>query len=280
MGTSNSKLTYHDRLGKGHCGEVYRVTWKSKDHGTIEAAAKKIKYKPEGELTDQEKHEIEVLKRLRHKNIIRYYETISEEDYVIIVTELAAKGSLYDYLKTQDKLHNKLQITWIYHLASGVDYLKQNGLTHRDLKSPNCVITAEDVLKICDFGLARYLTTTTTTNMKGTARWLPPEAIRDQQLSPKADIFAFAIISWEIVTCEEPYKGMRVETVMFQVCERGLRPTIPSDCPTFLKDLIAKCWHVDHRQRPESGDLVNSIRSYANWLESPDIGKCINSHFK
>ena len=257
------KISYHERVGGGKFGDVYRVTWKSKEHGSIEAAAKKIRY--DSEVTAEQEEEVGFLKRLNHKNIIKYYDTIMEKEHVVIITEYAAKGSLYRYLKDKDKLSEHLQRKWIHHLACGIDYLRKNNLTHRDLKSPNCVITAEDVLKICDFGLARYLTCTTTTDMKGTIRWLAPEAIKDQQLSPQADIFAFGIITWEIVSCEEPYKGMRVETIMYQVCETGLRPKIPDDCSHFLRDLMEKCWHGDRNQRPESGEIVKVLdEEYGN----------------
>ena len=115
------------------------------------------------------------------------------------------------------------------------------------------------MLKICDFGLARNLTSTTTSEMKGTVRWLAPEAIKEQHLSPQVDIFAFAIITWEIVSCEEPYKGMRIETIMYQVCETDLRPQIPEECSPFLKDMMEKCWHADRNKRPESGEIVKVL---------------------
>ena len=252
-----ANLSYHERLGGGHSGEVFKVTWKSKEYGNVEAAAKKIRY--EGKLTESAKQEIELLKKLDHRNIIKYYDTILEKEHVVIITEYAAKGSLYHYLKDKDKLPDNQRNRWIIDLACGIHHLKTNSLTHRDLKSLNCVITADDMLKICDFGLARYLTSTTTTNMKGTVKWLAPEAIKDQKLSPQADIFAFGIITWEIVSCDEPYKGMRMEAIMYQVCESDLRPIIPADCPAFLKDLMEKCWHADRNQRPSSLEIVKLL---------------------
>ena len=268
-------LTYHERLGGGHSGEVFRVTFYSKDHGNIEAAAKKIRC--EGGITESVKQEIEFLKKLDHSNIIKYYNTVLEKEHVVIITEYAAKGSLYHYLKDKDRLPDDLRNRWIIHLACGIHYLKENNITHRDLKSTSCVITADNVLKICDFGLARYLTSTTTSNMKGTVKWLAPEAIRDQQLSPQADIFAFGITTWEIVSCNEPYKGMRMETIMYQVCESDLRPPIPADCPVILKYLMEKCWHGDRNQRPSSLEILKSLWHHfeADFTESygKNLGK-------
>ncbi|XP_072028182.1 mitogen-activated protein kinase kinase kinase 20-like [Amphiura filiformis] len=257
MGAS---LTYHECLGHGASGTVYRCTWKSKEFGTIEAAAKKIRF--DGEITAQQKREIDFLKKLDHKNIIRYYDTIIEKEHVVIVTEFAAKGSLYDYLKDKDKLPENLLHQWIFDLARGVDYLKKNDVAHRDLKSPNCIITADGVLKICDFGIAKDLTSTKTTeSTKGSVRWQPPELFMNYQLSPKADIFAFGIIVWEMVSCKRPYEGMRNEAVTYQVMSDDirLRPKIPDDCPQFLRELMEKCWHQDRTQRPESSEVMRCV---------------------
>ncbi len=258
MGASNS-LTYHEFLGGGAYGRVYRVTWKSQQFGTIEAAAKKIPIN--GEITEQQKREIEYLKKLDHRNIIRYYDTIIEEEHVVIVTEFAAKGSLYNYLKDKDKLPQNLLHQWIYHLACAVNYIKTCDVAHRDLKSPNCIISAEDVLKICDFGIAKDLTSTTETeHFKGSVRWMAPELLTDSLLSPKADIFAFGIIVWEMVSCDRPYKNMMGSQVMYQVMQNDIRPKIPDECPQFLRELIEQCWHRDRTQRPDSAEVVKRVR--------------------
>ncbi|XP_072048655.1 uncharacterized protein [Amphiura filiformis] len=269
----SQNLTYHEYLGGGASGSVYHVTWKSKQFGTIEAAAKKIRI--DSEITTQLKREIEFLKRLNHKNIIKYYDTVLEKEHVVIVTEYAAKGSLYAYLKDKDKLPKHLLHRWIFHLARGVNYLKKNDLAHRDLKSPNCVLTADDVLKICDFGIAKDLTSTKTTeNVIGSFRWMAPELITESQLSPKGDIFAFGIIVWEMVSCEIPYKGMRNEYVMFQVSVNRLRPKIPDDCPQFLKQLMTRCWHQDRTQRPESLEILRSVsREYRPTLVGENLAE-------
>ncbi len=268
-------LTYHERLGSGAGGEVYRVTWKSQQVGTIEAAAKKIRI--DGEITEQQKREIEYLKKLDHKNIIRYYDTIIEAEHVVIVTEFAAKGSLYDYLKDKDNLPEPLLHRWIFHLASALHYLGERSVLHRDLKSPNCVITAKDVLKICDFGIAKDLTSTKTTkSTKGTVRWMAPEYLKDLQLSPKADIFAFGVIVWEMVSCERPYDGMRHEAVAYQVMADSLRPKIPDRCPPFLANLIERCWHQDHTQRPDSFEVVRSVcLEYKSSLVGENLATCL-----
>ncbi|XP_072027905.1 uncharacterized protein [Amphiura filiformis] len=268
MGAS---LTYHERIGSGSSGTVYRCTWKSKEFGIIEAAAKQIKL--DGEITEKQKREIEFVKKLDHKNIIRYYDAVIEREHVVIVTEFAAKGSLCDYLKDKDKLPENLLHSWIYQLACGVNYLNQNKVAHCDLKSPNCIIMADDVIKICDFGIARYLTSSKTTRSanKGSVQWQAPEIFEKQVLSPKAAIYAFGIIVWEMVSCEEPYKDFLPVRVIYQVVAHRLRPTIADDCPQFLKELMEQCWHEDRTERPESSDIVRRVwREYKPTLPDAD----------
>lgn len=259
MGAGGAKLKYHEYVGGGASGEVFRATWQGKDQQTaIETAAKKIRFR--GEIPEQLKREIGYLKDLDHRNIIKYYDTILEQDHVVIVTEYAAKGSLDHYLRGMTKLPDKLLQAWLIDLAEGVDYLQRKEIAHRDLKSPNCVITSEDVLKICDFGIARDLSSTKATSMKGTYKWLAPEVIKDQELSPKSEIYAFGIIVWEMVTCEELYKGSLESYVMYQVCNHGLRPEIPAYCQGFLNELMERCWHADRQMRPSSGDILRMLK--------------------
>lgn len=261
MGAPNSTLIYHESLGGGANGEVFRATWQRKSQSEIEVAAKKISFS--GEIPDHLRREMierEDLRKLDHTNITRYYGTMIQEQHAVIITEYAAKGSLFDYLKDKTKLPKKLLHLWMFQLAKGIDYLSQNGITHHNLKSSNCMITTDGKLKIRDFGMAKDFSGTTKTNWKGSTRWLAPEVIKDQELSPKAEIFAFAIIVWEMLTCEAPYSDKTEETVMHEVCYKDLRPAIPTECPTFLKDLMERCWHEDRQMRPASSDIVKMLQ--------------------
>ncbi len=255
-------IIYHERLGFGADGEVYRITWKSEE-GEVEAAAKKIKLPSDASRFQQLKFEIHVAQNFRHENVIRYYGYAITETHVIIVMEYAAKGSLFRYLKSLRKKDPKVHLSsgeihsWAKQAAKGIQYLRKSSLVHRDVKSPNLLITADNTLKLCDFGLTKYLPETRSTYTgRGTFRWLAPEVWKDQKLSPKADVFAFGIVLWELITGEEPYEGMRPEHVVFSVAYGNKRPDIPTRCADVYRTLLTQCWQGDRDQRPTIDEIV------------------------
>ena len=263
-----SDLVYHELLGRGASGDVYKVTWKSKN---IQAAAKKIPlYKDEDRnrlIKERFESEVNYLRTLKHQNIITFCGQVVTQDHLVIVTEYAANGSLDDYLrKCKTRLPLKQKLEWAIQAARAIAYLRDKEVLHRDIKSGNFLITSNNTLKLCDFGISKDLKSTKTTqSTSGTARWLPPETITvDAMLSPKADIFAYGITLWELETAgETPYKDIRnEERVKYMVGYEGLRPEIPEDCDEVLRAVMQQCWHKDRRERPDVEEILERLQSY------------------
>ena len=169
------------------------------------------------------------------QNIIEYYGHVVTPNHLIVVTEYASKGSLFDYLKENKVIPKYLKEQWAIEAAESIKYLKDNSILHRDIKSPNILITAGNRLKICDFGIAKELTRTrTATSEKGSIRWQAPEVFKEYKLSPKADVFALGIVLWELETCQEPYEGKTAENVMWKVGHEDERPEIPDSCSSTI----------------------------------------------
>lgn len=185
------------------------------------------------------------------------------ENHVIIVTEYAAKGCLFDYLKKRkSQLPSNLKAKWIQQITEGIKYLSDHNVLHRDIKSPNLLITSDDDLKICDFGISKDLTSTKTTRHtdKGSIRWQAPEIFKDGKLSPKADIFALGIVIWELETCQVPYGDINdTNHIMWQVGMHNARPEIPETCSSTLKSLIQDCWHKDKDERPDVDEILHRL---------------------
>lgn len=257
---NESDLTYHEQVGRGATADVFRVTWKSNKYGKIEAAAKKIHIFKGEDIASKIGGEISYLQDLNNENIIRYYGHVVTPTYVVVVTEYAAKGSLYDYMKDKSSLPKAVKKKWMLQAAESVRFLARNNIVHRDIKSPNFLITADGDLKLSDFGIAKDMTSTkTTVSSKGTVKWLAPEVFTEEKLSPKADIFALGVVFWELETCEEPYEGKSQEHVMFKVGTDDLRPKIPEDCQPAIRNLIEQCWARDRDQRPDINNVVSRL---------------------
>lgn len=91
-------------------------------------------------------------------------------------------------------------------------------IVHRDLKSANCLVNKNWVVKICDFGLSKIMTGTPLRDLcsAGTPEWMAPELIRKEPFTEKCDIFSLGVIMWELCTLNKPWDGIHPEKVHFQ----------------------------------------------------------------
>lgn len=110
-------------------------------------------------------------------------------------------------------------------------------------------------MSIADFGLSKKkhqskesMSANSTTNIKGTPLYIAPEIWSDQEYTPACDVYSYAIIVFEIVTSEAPWKNLSHIQIINKVMS-GFRPEIKSYVPESYKNLIEKCWD----QEPKNG---------------------------
>lgn len=94
----------------------------------------------------------------------------------------------------------------------GMNYLHLCSIMHRDLKSGNVLLDSHGTVKISDFGLSCVLeighSSSDLTAETGTYRWMAPEVIRHEPYSTKADVYSFGVVLWEMITKDQPFRGM------------------------------------------------------------------------
>jgi len=107
--------------------------------------------------------------------------------------------------------------------------------------------------KVCDFGFSKCLRagqSHCSTASAGTITHQAPEVLRHGHLSPAADIYAFGIIMWELLTRDRPFRGLLEGDLVVGVCDKGLRPVFPPGCPSSYVALAQQCWSDDPAHRP------------------------------
>ncbi len=243
------ELTLLNRIGSGGFGVVYRAKL-----GDQEVAAKRLNE------DDENPGEARILNALRHPNIVQFYGVMDEGINFFLVMELC-KESLRSYLdKIRGQSLGALFFDWTIQGARAIQYLHARHITHKDIKSPNYLITDTNVLKLTDFGSARKLKKmiTTATNTVSHA-WMAPELLKDGILSPAYDIYAFGVVIWEMWTTDIPFEGAEMFNIMYRVCNNNERPPIPDDCPRCIKDLLMHCWDTDFHKRPHIGEVLKKV---------------------
>ncbi|KAJ8663928.1 hypothetical protein O0I10_000203 [Lichtheimia ornata] len=147
------ELRFGRRLGCGGFKDCYAGMYKGEP-----VAIGELRLTQFNEVDLQEiKHEINVLKQLRHENVIRFIGVCTNPQHLCIITEMCEKGDLFDVIRKYKKPSFAQQVSYMYDIALGVSYLHQRrpSIIHRDLKSMNILISRDDRAKVNDFGLAR-----------------------------------------------------------------------------------------------------------------------------
>ncbi|KAA3474519.1 tyrosine-protein kinase SRK2-like isoform X2 [Gossypium australe] len=280
------QLKIENRIASGSYADLYRGTYCSQ-----EVAIKVLK--PEQitrEMLREFSQEVYIMRKIRHKNVVQFIGACTRSPNLCIVTEFMARGSIYDYLHKQRgvfKLPSLLKVA--LDVSKGMNYLHQNNIIHRDLKTANLLMDENQVVKVADFGVARVQSQSgVMTAETGTYRWMAPEVIEHKPYDHKADVFSFGISFWELLTGELPYglltplqaavavvqKVYKSETISYcanneeficliRIILQSLRPTIPKHTHPRLRELLERCWLQDPSQRPNFSEIIDILKQIA-----------------
>ncbi|XP_019190421.1 PREDICTED: serine/threonine-protein kinase STY46-like isoform X2 [Ipomoea nil] len=265
------------KIASGSCGDLYHGVYLG-----LDVAVKVLRSEHLNDsLEDEFAQEVAILRQVQHKNVVRFIGACSKPPLLCIVTEYMPGGSLYDYLHRN---HNTLKLSQLLRFAidvcKGMEYLHQNNIIHRDLKTANLLMDVDKVVKVADFGVARFQSKGgVMTAETGTYRWMAPEVINHQPYDQKADVFSFAIVLWELATAKVPYDTMTPLQAALGV-RQGLRPELPTDSHPKLVELMQRSWEAAPSERPSFSDIrpqleellkdVNVEEEDATELEAPN----------
>lgn len=254
-------LKLGNKVASGSYGDLYRGTYCSQD-----VAVKVLK--PDHVNTDMLREfsqEVYIMRKIRHKNVVQFIGACTRPPNLCIVTEFMARGSIYDFLHKQRgvfKIRTLLKVA--LDVSKGMNYLHQNNIIHRDLKTANLLMDENEVVKVADFGVARVQAQSgVMTAETGTYRWMAPEVIEHKPYDHKADVFSFGIALWELLTGELPYSYLTPLQAAVGVVQKGLRPTIPKHTHPKLVDLLERCWRHDPTQRPHFHEIIDILQQIA-----------------
>ncbi|KYM91172.1 Vascular endothelial growth factor receptor 1 [Atta colombica] len=154
-------------------------------------------------------------------------------------------------------------LSWAFQVARGMEYLCQRNVLHGDLAARNILLAEDNIVKICDFGLAKTMYKDGNYKKKGDGpvpiKWMAIESIRDRVFSTQSDIWSFGIVLWEFFTlAETPYPGMEAEK-QYQKLIEGYRMEQPDYAIREVYDIMLQCWKAKPTLRPSFTDLVESI---------------------
>src|SRR3954465_117211 len=192
--------------------------------------------------------------RLAHPNVVNVFDQGQDSDMAYLVMEYLPGITLRDLLKDYGKLTPEQTIDIMEAVLSGLAAAHKAGIVHRDLKPENVLLADDGRIKIGDFGLARAASANTATGaaLLGTIAYLSPELVTRGIADTRSDIYAVGIMTYEMLTGEQPFKGEQPMQIAYQhandsVPSPGLRnPGVPVE----LDELVLWATTRDPEQRP------------------------------
>jgi serine/threonine-protein kinase len=249
------------QLGSGAMGAVYRAKYRK----TGKRVAIKVMLAGMGgneTALARFEREWEVLKQLKHRNIVQFYIAHQFQGAPYYAMEYIEGEPLDQVLRRRGRLTWEEMVDIGKQICAALQHAHDQGIVHRDLKPSNLMMTPDGTLKLTDFGIAKDLDVTQLTAANctvGTAAYMSPEQCRgERNLSHKSDLYSLGIVLYELLTGQKPFK---CETTMdmFLAHVQGTfeRPSrVVLDIPVWLDTLVCQLLEKDPAQRPFDAAMV------------------------
>uniref|UniRef100_A0A1I8MMD5 Protein tyrosine kinase n=1 Tax=Musca domestica TaxID=7370 RepID=A0A1I8MMD5_MUSDO len=167
-------------------------------------------------------------------------------------------------------------ISWSYQVACGMEYLSSKKVLHGDLAARNILLCEDNIIKICDFGLARSMYKSDNYKKQGDAplpiKWLALESLSDHIFSTYTDVWSFGIVLWELFSLAKvPYPEIDANQSLYLKLKDGYRMDKPPYANDDLYEIMLECW----RTNPESRPLFNVLKERFGQM----LGEEVASHY-
>lgn len=274
------------QLGEGSFGTVY-LARNLKDNQQYAAKIIKIDENFDGYEQMLFLRESMILHKLIHPSIVQFkgvnFKSFKNSSILqpTIITEYLPQGSLKDSIEKERRCiaphewNTTKKYLALVGIADAMRYLHSQGIIHRDLKPENVLLDKEYHPRICDFGLSKCFSVNFSKSLKlkmtgqiGTPLYMAPELLRDDEnYGPSIDVYAFAILAYEIASGHEAYFERIEKESSFKLILKiinGERPIRTKGITDKMWNLLVKCWSDKPEERPSFDEIFNELTSDAN----------------
>jgi serine/threonine protein kinase len=214
---------------------------------------------------DKLHNEIEILRMLKHGNVIRLYETFKAKNLLIIVLELCSGGDLLDYIKKRKTIAEPVAKVAFKQILKAVGYCHSKGIAHRDIKLENILINEEGDIKLCDFGVSKRFAKGELLNERcGTPVYIPPEMFLETPYDGTlSDVWSLGIALYVMLYGSFPFQGDDINVLKEKVISERvpLRNTISNTARRLITRMLSK----DPSSRPSIKEILMDA-----WMQGVD----------
>jgi len=194
--------------------------------------------------------ETEILKKLQHPNIIRYFGAGSNRTQRFYAMEMIDGGSLDQIVRKEGRLAWETALNYGLQIAKALEHAHNAGIVHRDLKPANLLLTKDGTLKLTDFGIARDTEATALTQAGktlGTMNYMAPEQISGKYpVTRRTDLYALGCVLFELLTGRVPFQSETQAELLFKHLDevppsvREFNQTVPVSFTRLIDELLSK----------------------------------------
>ncbi|XP_055388183.1 testis-specific serine/threonine-protein kinase 4-like [Condylostylus longicornis] len=237
---------YGDQIGSGTYAKV-KIAYSSKYEKPVAIKIISKTRVPSEYLNRFLPREIEIIRMLRHENLIKYYDSVETTEKVYIIMQLAVNGSLLDLIRKEKQLNDNKARKYFQQLINALEYCHSKGVVHRDIKCENLLFDENMNLRLIDFGFARggmfpiNNSPVLSETYCGSYAYASPEILKGVPYDPHmSDIWASGIVLYSMVYGHLPYDASSCKHLLRQVQVKIIFPRLPANVPIECKKLILK----------------------------------------
>ena len=281
-----SRYRILQKIGAGGMGDVYLA----EDESLRRRVAVKVlpaEVSSDAGRTARFRREARAVAMLSHPNVVTIHDYGIDEGRHFFVTEYVAGSTLRDVMRRGCSRDEAVRICAAIARALGAAHALS--IVHRDIKPENVLLTADGLVKVVDFGLAKLLaaapqsrqdqeaTPTRLGAVVGTAAYMAPEQVRGEDIDARADIFSLGIVFYELLSGQRPFAGGTIQDTMAAILMSAPPPLPPSVADPSLAALIMSMLAKEKTARPEAAEVVRELdllitRPVSSPPSAPDLG--------
>ena len=242
-----------ERIGGGGMAEVYLA----EDTLLTRRVAVKIlrsQYTGDEDFVARFRQEARAAARLSHPNIVSIFDVGCAEDTHYIVMEYVSGETLKDFIKRDGTLSPQIVLELAYQVAAALKHAHDNKIIHCDIKPHNILISRDGLAKVTDFGIARAVSSQTSTQVAGvlgSVHYLSPEQARGYGVDAQSDIYSLGVVMYEMLSGAPPFDGPSAISIAMKHLQEQPKPLaeIAPSTPQALIDLVQKAMAKKPQER-------------------------------
>ncbi len=255
-------------LGKGAMGTVYKGNDPAIDRLVALKTIRLDSIADPTEITELKERlarEAKAAGNLSHPNIVTIYDYGLSGNLQYIAMEFIEGYTLEAVLRRNLQLNYRILASIVMQVCSALEYAHSMGIIHRDIKPANIMVMDGFRVKVMDFGIAHFESSSMTQTgvAMGTPNYISPEQLQGKEVTPSSDIFSLGVVLYELLTHQRPFRGENISALVYKILnEEPLTPsTVDPKIPPLFDLILRKALAKDPMER------YRTAKEFASALE-------------